>query len=134
MLACELRLGGVDVLVLERRRELIRESRGVALHARTVEIFDLRGLAGRVLAAGRALPAGHYAFLPTPLDFSKLPTRHGYQVIQPQAQTERLLGERARELGARISRGHEVVAVAQHGDAVSAEVRGPDGPYEVQAQ
>lgn len=132
-LACELRLAGVSPLVLERRVERTRESRAVAFHARTAEIFDLRGILDRFLAEGRPLPAGHFALLPTPLDFSTLPTRHPYQVILPQSRTEELLDERARELGVPIHRGHEVLAVRQNTDAVTVAVRGPEGERELRA-
>lgn len=43
MLACELRLHGVGVVVLERLEERTAESRGRGLHARSVEIMDQRG-------------------------------------------------------------------------------------------
>ena len=52
----------------------------------------------------------------------------------PQSRLERLLGERARELGAIISRGHEVTGVSQDDATVAADVRGPDGPYRVTAR
>ena len=52
----------------------------------------------------------------------------------PQPRLERLLGEHARELGAEIRRGHEVAGVSQDDAAVTADVRGPDGPYQVRAR
>ena len=53
----------------------------------------------------------------------------------PQPQLERLLEEIAAERGADIRRGHEVVGVSQDRDAtVTADVRGPDGPYRVTAR
>jgi 2-polyprenyl-6-methoxyphenol hydroxylase-like FAD-dependent oxidoreductase len=45
-----------------------------------------------------------------------------------------VLEEHARERGADVRRGHEVVAVDQDGAGVTAEVRGPDGPYRVSAR
>lgn len=52
----------------------------------------------------------------------------------PQPRLERLLDERARELGADLRRGHEVVEANQDDDIVTMDVRGPDGPYRVTAQ
>ena len=40
----------------------------------------------------------------------------------------------ARELGAEIRRGHEVVGLSQDDDTVTADVRGPDGPDRVTAR
>jgi 2-polyprenyl-6-methoxyphenol hydroxylase-like FAD-dependent oxidoreductase len=51
----------------------------------------------------------------------------------PQPRLERLLAERAVELGAELRRGHEVIGVSQDDATVSVDVRGPDGPYQVTA-
>jgi rifampicin monooxygenase len=50
-----------------------------------------------------------------------LDTAHPYGVAMPQAVTERLLAERAFELGTEIRRGSELVGLSQGEDAVSAE-------------
>ena len=46
----------------------------------------------------------------------------------PQPRLERVLDELARELGAEIRRGQEVVGLSQDDATVTADVRGPDGP------
>lgn len=54
MLAGELALAGVDVAILERRSSQdIEGSRAGGLHARTLEIFDQRGIVDRFLAEGQ---------------------------------------------------------------------------------
>ena len=60
------------------------------------------------------------------LDLSDLPTRYPMLLIVPQSGTEQLLERRARELGAEIVRGADVVGLAQDGDGVRLELR-PDG-------
>ncbi len=52
----------------------------------------------------------------------------------PQPRLERVLDEHAGELGADIRRGHEVIGLSQDDDTVTADVRGPDGPYRVTAR
>jgi 2-polyprenyl-6-methoxyphenol hydroxylase-like FAD-dependent oxidoreductase len=52
----------------------------------------------------------------------------------PQPRLERLLDERVGELDAAVTRGHEVVGVSQDDAAVTADVRGSDGPYRVTAR
>jgi 2-polyprenyl-6-methoxyphenol hydroxylase-like FAD-dependent oxidoreductase len=42
-LAAELALAGVECLVLERRAALRTDSRAICLHARSMEMLDLRG-------------------------------------------------------------------------------------------
>ena len=102
MLACELRLAGVDVLVLERLAEPSGESRAGGIHARTMEVLDQRGMLEPFLAEGRVLQAGHFAGLR--LDFSGFDTRHPYLLAILQRRVERLLEENSRALGVRLRR------------------------------
>src|ERR1700740_1156909 len=78
MLAGELALAGVDVAIVERRRtgEALGRSRAGGLHARTIEILDQRGIAGRFLAEGQVMQVA--AFAGVRLDISDFPTRHNY--------------------------------------------------------
>lgn len=108
LLACELRLAGLDVVLLERRGEPVRDSRALSMHARTVETLGLRGLAARFLERGRPFGVGHYGALETMLNFSALDSGHPFQLVIPQSLTEQLLEERARELGVHLHRGFTV--------------------------
>jgi 2-polyprenyl-6-methoxyphenol hydroxylase-like FAD-dependent oxidoreductase len=97
-LACELKLAGVDVVVLERRTGRTAQSRALTIHGRSLEVFALRGLADRFISAGKPISTGHYAALDTRLDFSPFDTRFPYTLFIPQAVTEQRLEERAVEL------------------------------------
>jgi 2-polyprenyl-6-methoxyphenol hydroxylase-like FAD-dependent oxidoreductase len=55
-------------------------------------------------------------------------------LLLPQPQLERLLDERAGELGAVIRRGQEVVGLSQDDATVTADVRGSDRQYRVTAR
>jgi 2-polyprenyl-6-methoxyphenol hydroxylase-like FAD-dependent oxidoreductase len=61
------------------------------------------------------------------LDFTHLANPPLQALQLPQPRLERLLDERARELGADIRRGHEVVRVNQDDATVTADVRGRSG-------
>lgn len=122
MLAGELRLHGVHVVVLEKLTEPTSQSRGQGLHARSVEIMDQRGLLDRFLAISEKFQAGGLfggVIKPWP---DRLDTAHPYGVATPQPVTERLLDERALELGAEIRRGCEVVGLSQDEDGVTVEL------------
>lgn len=122
MLACELRLHGVRVVVLERLAEPTGQSRGRGLHTRSVEIMDQRGLLGRFLEAGDTFQAGGlFAGIRKPWP-DRLDTAHPYGLATPQPVTEHLLAERARELGAEIRRGCDVVGLNQDHDGVDVEL------------
>ncbi|WP_432142342.1 rifampin monooxygenase [Streptomyces sp. bgisy084] len=119
MLAGELRLHGVRVVVLERLAEPTEQSRGRGLHTRSVELMDQRGLLDRFLAASEKFQVGGLfggIMKPWP---DRVDTAHPYGLATPQPVTERLLNERALEVGAEIRRGCEVVGLSQDEDGVS---------------
>src|SRR5215467_9687812 len=72
MLAGELALAGVDVAIVERRldQELTGHRAG-GLHARTIEIFDQRGIADRFLSQEQTMHAAGFSFIH--LDISDSP-------------------------------------------------------------
>ncbi|TJZ59367.1 rifampin monooxygenase [Streptomyces piniterrae] len=122
MLAAELRLQGVHVVVLERLTEPTQQSRGQGLHARSVEVMDQRGLLDRFLAVNEKFQAGGlFGGIAKPWP-DRVDTAHPYGVASPQPVTERLLNERALELGTEIRRGREVVGLSQDEDGVTVEL------------
>ncbi len=122
MLAGELRLHGVRTLVLEKETEPTRYVRALGLHVRSIEVLDQRGLLDRFLALGRRYPVGgFFAAMDKPAP-DRLDTAHGYVLGIPQPVTDRLLAERAAEVGAEIRRGGELVGLAQDEGGVTAEL------------
>ena len=110
MLAAELRLAGVEALVLERREsQELAGSRGGGIHSRTLELLDQRGIVDRFLAEGKTLQTA--TFGNTPLDLGALPTRHPYTLALFQNHIERLLLQWVEELGVEVRRGAEVTGV-----------------------
>ncbi|MCU1579756.1 MAG: monooxygenase, FAD-binding protein [Rhodoglobus sp.] len=122
MLASELRLHDVDVLVLEKDPEPSKAVRSLGLHSRSIEIMDQRGLLERFLVHGQQYPGvGGFAAIDKPR-LTNLDTAHGYVLGIPQPVTDRLLAERAVELGAEIRRGSEVTGIEQDADGVTVEL------------
>jgi len=104
MLAAELRLAGVDVIIVEKRSQRERTQPGaLGLHARIIDIFDQRGIADRFLSAGK--PAQVIGFAGVKLDISAFPTRHPYGLALAQKHSDRILLDWAEELGVPILRG-----------------------------
>ena len=120
MLASELRLHGVDVLVLEKAVEPTKVVRALGLHVRSIEVMDQRGLLDRFLALGRQYPlrASFAGITKPPPD--RLDTAHPFLLGIPQTVTDRLLTEHAIELGAEIRRGCELVGLSQDDAGVTA--------------
>jgi 2-polyprenyl-6-methoxyphenol hydroxylase-like FAD-dependent oxidoreductase len=89
---------------------------------RSIEVMDQRGLLERFLAHGQKYPlGGFFAGLRKPPP-DRLDTAHGYVLGIPQTITDRLLAERAAELGAEIRRGCELVGLSQDEHGVTAEL------------
>ncbi|XVV16833.1 rifampin monooxygenase [Actinoplanes sp. CA-131856] len=122
MLAGELRLRGVDVVVLEREAEPTPNVRALGLHVRSIEIMDQRGLLGRFLERGKQFRlGGFFAGLGTKWP-DGLDTAHSYVLGIPQTEVERLLAEHAVESGAELRRGAEVTGLGQDDYGVTAEL------------
>ena len=60
-LAAELKLAGVDVVVLEKEAERVPHSKALAVYPRTLELFAMRGLVERWLAEGTPVSSSHFA-------------------------------------------------------------------------
>ena len=122
MLASELRLHGVQVLVLEKEKEPAAYVRALGLHVRSIEVMDQRGLLDRFLARGQQYPlGGFFAGIDKPAP-DRLDTAHPYVLGIPQTITERLLAEHATEVGAEIRRGCELIGLGQDNHGVTVEL------------
>src|SRR4051794_37743581 len=121
MLAAELALAKVDVAVVERRPDhALAGSRASGLLARTIEVFDQRGVADRFLAAGQvhqAMPFGTAM-----LDMSDLPTRHPYFLAIFQSEIERIMAAWIAELPVRMYYGSDVAGLSQDDNGVDVEL------------
>ncbi|MFJ7423926.1 FAD-dependent monooxygenase [Streptomyces uncialis] len=123
MLAGELRLAGVDVVVLDRLSARTGESRGIGFTIRTMEVFDQRGLLPR-FGEIQTSEAGHFGGLP--LNLGSLGSAHKSARTVPQSLTEAVLEAWARDLGADIRRGHEFTAYVEDSDGVTVTATGGD--------
>ena len=121
MLAGELALAGVDVAIVERRsNQELAGSRAGGLHARTIEIFDQRGIADRFLSQGTVGQVAGFSLIN--LDISDFPTRHNYGLALWQNHIERILAEWVGELPVKFYRGREVTGFGQDDAGVDVEL------------
>jgi 2-polyprenyl-6-methoxyphenol hydroxylase-like FAD-dependent oxidoreductase len=135
MLACELRLAGLRPVVLERLTERSTEPRANGLVGQVVRMLDRRGLYESLAGvAGAPEPVGDFVFGALPLRLDVLEDNPLYLLGVPQIRIEEVLQERALELGVEIRRGHELAGLSQTAEAVTAQIAGPDGDYELQSQ
>ena len=118
LLAAELALAGVPCLILERRSGLRADSRAICLHARTMEVLDLRGQAARFAEAGLAVPTFPLGLKGAAISFGRLDSDFPYLLDMPQSQIEALLAARATGLGAEIRWSAQVTGIEQDADEV----------------
>ncbi|MEW1842966.1 FAD-dependent monooxygenase [Nonomuraea angiospora] len=127
-LACELRLAGVRPLVLERRPEPDLADKAHGLAGQVVRLLDNRGLFERCGGRGAPAPAPGFFFGGMPLPLHALGDENPmYLLPVNQRDLERVLSERAAELGAEIRRGWDVLSFSQNEDRVDVVARGADG-------
>ncbi|MBA0050000.1 FAD-dependent oxidoreductase [Streptomyces sp. AJS327] len=127
-LACELRLAGIRPLVLERLPEPDPSDKAHGLAGQVVRLLDHRGLFERCGGRGVPEPAPGLFFGGLPLPLGALGAANPmYLLPVQQRDLERVLGERAAELGAEVRRGWEALSLHQGEDRVSVTARGPDG-------
>ncbi|RSN15481.1 FAD-binding monooxygenase [Nonomuraea sp. WAC 01424] len=132
MLAAELRLAGVRPLVLERKPQRRDIPKAGGLGGQILELLRYRGLLERFeVACTGPVPPPRFPFGGVHLDFTQLADPPLHALPLPQQRLEELLDDRAGELGAEIRRGHEVTGISQDDTAVTVDVLGPDGPYQV---
>ncbi|KAB2343602.1 FAD-dependent monooxygenase [Actinomadura rudentiformis] len=130
-LAGELRLGGAEVIVLERLTERGWQSRGIGFTARATEMFHQRGLLDR-LENPEISRRGHFGGVP--IDYGVLEGAHFGVRNAPQYKIEEMLEQWALELGAQVRRGYTLTGLKETADGVTAITEGPDGPEECSAR
>ncbi|MDK0520188.1 FAD-dependent monooxygenase [Streptomyces sp. ML-6] len=127
LLAGDLAAQGVSVTLVERRPQRTNNmTRAFAVHARTLELLDNRGLADELIKTGTPITSLRF-FGALSIDLSRLRTRFPFVLITPQYEVEHLLERRARAAGVRFRYETELTGLHQDAEAVTAELREPDG-------
>ncbi|MFB8114153.1 FAD-dependent monooxygenase [[Kitasatospora] papulosa] len=120
MLSCELALAGVRPVVLERLAGPKTEARANGLVGQVVRMLDRRGLYAHISGSEEPpRPAPRYMFGAFTLDLTGLGDSNPVRLLPaPQEHIEKVLAERAVELGVDLRRGQEVTDVQQEDDFV----------------
>ena len=103
VLAAELTARGVRTRIVDKGDGVALESRAIGIHARTLEVLDMMGLADRFIERGQVVR--HFRFYSqawclASLEFGRCGSRFGFLLDLPQDETQRLLRARLAELGA----------------------------------
>ncbi len=140
MLGLLLARQGLDVTVLEKHSDFIRDFRGDTVHPSTLEVLDQLGLAGDTAE----VPHRDVADLRTTFadgtyrvaDFSRLRTSHPYIRFMPQSDFLNVLAQAAQKLPCfHLLRSHEALDLLPGGGAIQGvRARGPGGMVQVAAR
>jgi 2-polyprenyl-6-methoxyphenol hydroxylase-like FAD-dependent oxidoreductase len=132
--------GGVEVTVLEKHADFLRDFRGDTVHPSTLRLLDELGLYEQFSALphtrlegwGVDLPDGRKAPV---IDFSRLRMPHPYIAMVPQWDLLDLLAEAAqREPTFTLRMNHDVTGLLYESDrVVGVRYDSPDGPGELRA-
>jgi len=130
---------GIDVVVLEKHGDFLRDFRGDTIHPSTLEILDQLGLAERFLALPHSKVSTIMGRTPLgqTLTFSlkRLRAKYPFIAFVPQWDfLEFLTREASRFPSFRLMRNADVVGLLQAGDAVlGARYRTSDGEHDLPA-
>ncbi len=131
---------GVDVMVLEKHEDFLRDFRGDTIHPATLQLLDELGVVDDFLALPHTrmervtmdTPSGPVTFA----DFSRLAGRHGYIAFLPQWDFLNFLADKAACYPTfRLLTAASVTELIEEGDAVvGVRATTQDGPLEVRAR
>jgi 2-polyprenyl-6-methoxyphenol hydroxylase-like FAD-dependent oxidoreductase len=110
VLAAELLARGIRTRVIDKGAGVALQARAIGIHARTLEILDMMGLADRFTERGQLVRQLRFYSQDrclASLEFSRCGSRFGFLLDLPQDETERLLRARIAELGGEIEPGTE---------------------------
>lgn len=132
LLAGDLAEAGVRVLLVERRTDESNLTRAFAVHARTLEQLDSRGLADSLVGTGHAVSSLRL-FGSVSVSLDELPSRFPFLLVTPQYHVERLLLARALDAGVDLRRGERVVGLDQDERLVTLALESASGDSRVVA-
>jgi len=124
---------GVPVRVIDKARHAAKESRALAIHARTLEMLDRIGMADRFVERGAKIHSVNIRGVDRELmrlAFDELPTPFPFILSLPQSQTEALLAEDLASRGVRVERQVELVGLTPGDSDIHVALRHIDGRLE----
>jgi 2-polyprenyl-6-methoxyphenol hydroxylase-like FAD-dependent oxidoreductase len=118
---CELARRGVGVRVIDKLAQPTDQSRAIAVHARSLDMFDRMGIVDELVGTGiKAIAMQMYAggrkLFRVP--FGEVDSAFPFTLTTAQTETERVLGEHLQSLGVTVERGAELIALSQDDDGV----------------
>jgi 2-polyprenyl-6-methoxyphenol hydroxylase-like FAD-dependent oxidoreductase len=135
MLACELGLAGIRPVVLDRIPAPDPKPKVNRIVGQAARILDHRGLYSVLTGSSEPpTPVALYMFAGFPLELTSVADSQLFVVPVQQQGLVQTLSERAEGYGAEIRWGHALTGFDQDDDAVTVQVAGPGGAYDLTAK
>ena len=133
MLANQLGRRGIRATIIDRHSGPAQQTRAMAVHARTLEIYRKLGIAERALELGRPgngsniWSRGHLRARIPFNDMGNGLSAFPYVLMLGQDDNERIMGDHLRRWNVDVRWNTELVSLAQESSHVTATVKEPDG-------
>jgi 2-polyprenyl-6-methoxyphenol hydroxylase-like FAD-dependent oxidoreductase len=130
VLVCELLARGIRARIIDKGDGVVLQTRALGIHARTLEVLDMMGLAERFAERGQMVRRFHmYTDGKTlvRLELARNGSAFGFMLDVPQDVTETILRQRVSELGGSVEQGTELSSLRQDLGGVTATVIEPGG-------
>ncbi|MBH0117442.1 FAD-dependent oxidoreductase [Salinibacterium sp. NG253] len=130
---------GVDVVVLEKHADFLRDFRGDTVHPSTLNLLDQLGIGAQAKAIDHSELSSLDAVIDgirlKAVDFTTLPAPHRYVTLMPQWDLLTLLAEEARTQPSfrLVLEATAHSEIQENGRVVGVEASTPDGPLRVTA-
>src|SRR5690349_7244235 len=141
-LAIDLIRRDVTVRIIDKATHSFDGSRAKGVQPRTLEVFDDLGVLDDVVARGASYPlmGAHLGPFTVPLRMLRSPyagddtVPYPHTWLSPQFSTDQALHDRLQALGVDIDYGHELTALTETSDTVSASITTPSGTETITAR
>ncbi|HEY9713714.1 MAG TPA: FAD-dependent monooxygenase, partial [Chroococcales cyanobacterium] len=127
--AIELHRHGIPFRLIDKNAQPSPYSKALAIHARTLEIFEIMGVSSALVAHGKKLRDVNISLNGKKLvswNMDGLETAYPYILSLPQSDTERILIDHLHALGSAVERQVELVGLSQTQSEVTARLRHVD--------
>jgi 2-polyprenyl-6-methoxyphenol hydroxylase-like FAD-dependent oxidoreductase len=136
-LACQLIRYGVNFIVVEKREGVTTYSKALGVHARTLEIYEQLGLAGRAVAEGnitgkvRLLESGEVRGEVELSSVGQGLSQYPFMLVLEQSKNERLLYDHLQGRGRDVLWQTTLESFSQTDEAVTAQIKTANGETQI---
>ncbi|MBW4650745.1 MAG: FAD-dependent oxidoreductase [Kastovskya adunca ATA6-11-RM4] len=128
--AIELARRNINVRIIDRRSTPSTQSKALVVHARTLELLDLLGVADELVRRGYTSPGIDFsakARSPLRANMHRLDTRFPFILILPQAETEAALEARLNQFGVTVERQRSLSHFVETETGIRGTIEAEDG-------